>query len=195
MRQDVRAALQGKSVEEQLQFYKNFYDRVIRFDDYYSKMFMDWDGIFNTKCRLHDEAHGASFAYSDTMNLWTCWGACHASGRVTYYHYTYRKKYEPDITLLSCLKEIHALISRSPSDRNGQFKEEYKELPRPILLKTSEAFNLGGDLTVNIPDLLEGPSEEICNCQLIGSARSLSYRIASKFVTKQDKEKMYKEKI
>ena len=125
MTEEIKDILVGKSVEEQVEFYKNLYDEVIVFEDYYNKMFPDWDGVFNTKCRLHDEQEGQSFAYERSMNMWSCFGACHKSGRTVYFHYLYRRKTDPNISLIQCLREIHNMMTRNPVSKEGHFVESY----------------------------------------------------------------------
>ena len=33
-------------------------------------------------CTFHNEVSGKSFSYSNTLNVWRCWGACHCGGDV-----------------------------------------------------------------------------------------------------------------
>lgn len=193
----VKKILNGKSVEEQLEFYKNLYDKVIAFDDYYPRMFPDWDGHFNTNCRLHDEEKGKSFGYNSQMNLWTCWGACQSrgngSGRVVYYHYLYRKKYEPNFTLMQAMKELYKMFKNSPVDKNNKPNEDYKSLPYPKIYKTS--LSLSAESQIIIPTV-SGPTIDIEDLMLFTETNStLSCRIAANFLTKKDKKNTYKDSM
>ena len=159
--ENFRKVLRGLTVEEQITFYKDYYDKIIKFDDYYQKMFPDWDGHFNTHCKLHDEdvTGKPSFGYNSYMNLWTCWGKCqergHGSGRVVYFHYIYMQRFNPNLTILQAIKEIHKIFKASPTDRNGRHITLYDTLPYPKLYKTDIIPTNQADLTMPIPPIEE----------------------------------------
>ena len=161
-------------------------------------MFTDWNRRFNTHCELHGEevTSKPSFGYNSQMNLWTCWGKCqdvgHGSGRVVFYHYIYRKKFDPNFTLTSALKELHKIFTSAPVDKNNRFVQAYKDLPYPKLQKSS--VHLGSldeaalqiakpiDTTINI-DTVELFTE---------SNTTLSGRFMANFLTKKDKTNVYR---
>ena len=197
---DIKRLLNGKSVEEQLEFYKNYYDKVISFADYYPIMFPDWDGHFNTNCRLHGEKNGASFGYQSDMNLWTCWGSCQAhgqgSGRVVFYHYIYRKKFDPNFTLMKALKEIHKIFTSRPVDKNNRHNPLYASLPYPKLYKSTLVISTSvDDIQTAMPKVTEA-TLDVSQIELYTENNSsLSCRTLANFLTKKDRNNTYSERL
>lgn len=187
-----KEALEGLSVSEQIEYYKNYYDEILQCEDYYFKMFPDWDGVFNTQCKLHDEEIGTSLIHSKQMNILTCRGKCHASFRVVFFHYTYRKKFDPGFSILDSMKELWKMFTTSPTDRYGKYIEAYKTLPYPKLNTSSlPTPSDDGSISIVVGELTE-VNQGLQNTVQLMDNYSLSCKILNIFLADRNTKRKYK---
>lgn len=68
------------------------------------------DRDFKICCPIHDETE-PSFSYSKSMGIWTCFGACHTSGKVVKLHYMIlQKTYGKDLSIVGAIEDLYTLF-------------------------------------------------------------------------------------
>lgn len=73
-------------------------------------------------CTFHNEVSGKSFSYSNTLNVWRCWGACHCGGDVIDLHrLNYKLKNREEAK-----KSLYSICGISVEDTLTFEKEEVK---------------------------------------------------------------------
>lgn len=93
----------------------DLYDELLPFNRYLSMMFPQYNFEDNTSfkicCPLHIEKT-PSFSYSHSRDIWTCFGACHTSGKTVRFHYLWLvKQYGEGIKILTALRDLHSRFS------------------------------------------------------------------------------------
>lgn len=89
------------------------YDDLLDTRDYLR--LMGYDGVLDNRdfkicCPIHEETE-PSFSYSNKIGIWTCFGACHTSGRVVKLHYMLlQKKYGEKLSIVHALEDLHVLF-------------------------------------------------------------------------------------
>lgn len=85
------------------------YDALLPFNRYLSTMFGEYDfpdGVsFKICCPLHEEKT-PSFSYSHNLDLWTCFGQCHTSGKTVRFHYLWLNKTQGKTNLVYALRDL-----------------------------------------------------------------------------------------
>lgn len=89
------------------------YDDLLDTKDYLR--IMGYDGVYDNRdfkicCPIHEEKE-PSFSYSNKMGIWTCFGACHTSGRVVKLHYMLlQKKFGEKLSIVHALEDLYSLF-------------------------------------------------------------------------------------
>lgn len=86
------------------------YDKLLPFNRYLNNIFNEYnfddDISFKICCPLHEEKT-PSFSYSHNLNVWTCFGACHTTGKTCKFHFLWlRKQYGNKVTRLWALRDL-----------------------------------------------------------------------------------------
>ena len=146
------------------------YDRLLDTSDYlelmgYTDVHHEHD--FKICCPIHEETE-PSFSYSQSLGIWTCFGACHTSGKVTKLHYMLmRKEYGDKISIVNALKDLHTLFPHILPNINLESKAIQKNSDTKFLesvakYKDSKIINpniISKDIDINDYMLLEYTSE------------------------------------
>lgn len=155
-------------MSKELKRYAEMYDEMIDFKDYYARMIPDWDGKLPTNCRLHDD-NTPSFSYSESLRVWSCFGSCATSGKVTKYHMAYLKRYvggyisleytlESLRTMFPYLPKYHKELDEVSLTNEAEIKE--LKLFEKIDFSTEDIIQSNDDSEVFLMFMLPMPRKE-----------------------------------
>ena len=127
------------------------YDQLINFETYLQVMLptlqkqKTGQGTFKICCPLHEE-NTPSFLYNDAMKIWTCFGTCNTSGKVTKFHRLWLKKSTGnDHTIQQVLKDLYLTFQhlnipyyRPEKKYNIKYQEEELLSSLEQVLKTNK---------------------------------------------------------
>ena len=125
-----------------LKDYEELYDETIGFEEYFRRQVPGWDGKFPSRCPLHDD-NTASFSYSKELKVWSCFGKCSTTGRVTKFQRMFEARQHGGlVTRESVLDSLHALYpylpKYSPPIQESGRRDIVHELSIPPRIKPME---------------------------------------------------------
>lgn len=110
----------------------DLYDEILPFNRYLNLMFPEYNfednKSFKICCPLHEEKT-PSFSYSHSRDIWTCFGACHTSGKTVRFHYLWLvKQYGNGIKLITAIRDLYekfSYILPNPDEFLNENKNKY----------------------------------------------------------------------